>query len=110
MKNEIITFTAPKSSASEIFKTLRTNLQFMNVDDQMKSMLITSTKPGEGKSWVAANLAITFAQAGKKVILVDADMRRGRQHKVFDISNKKGLSTYYTLQKTLQALNWKIEA
>lgn len=97
MKNEIITFTSPKSSVSEIFKTLRTNLQFMNVDNQMKSMLITSTKPGEGKSWVAANLAITFAQAGKKVILVDADMRRGRQHKVFDLSNKKGLSNLLVL-------------
>lgn len=97
MKNEIITFTSPKSSVSEIFKTLRTNLQFMNVDDKMKSMLITSTKPGEGKSWVAANLAITFAQAGKKVILVDADMRRSRQHKIFDLSNKKGLSNLLVL-------------
>ena len=97
MKNEIITFTSPKSSVSEVFKTLRTNLQFMNVDDQLKSMLITSTKPGEGKSWVVANLAITFAQAGKKVILVDADMRRGRQHKIFDLSNKKGLSNLLVL-------------
>jgi len=97
MKNEIVTFTSPKSSVSEIFKTLRTNLQFMNVDDKLKSILITSTKPGEGKSWAAANLAITFAQAGKKVILVDADMRRGRQHKVFDLSNKNGLSNLLVL-------------
>lgn len=97
MKNEIITFTSPKSSVSEIFKTLRTNLQFMNVEDELKSILITSTKPGEGKSWVVANLAITFAQAGKKVILVDADMRRGRQHRIFDLSNKKGLSNLLVL-------------
>ncbi len=92
MKNEIITFTSPKSLVSETFKTLRTNIQFMNVNNELKSILITSIEPGEGKSWLAANLAITFAQAGKKVILVDADMRRGRQHELFGISNTKGLS------------------
>lgn len=97
MKNEIITFTSPKSSVSEVFRTLRTNIQFMNVNNKLKSVLVTSTVPGEGKSWVAANLAITFAQAGKKVVLVDADMRRGRQHKLFEVKNDKGLSNYLIL-------------
>lgn len=94
MKNELITFTSPKSSVSEAFRTLRTNIQFINVNNKAKSILVTSTVPGEGKSWVSANLAITFAQAGKKVILVDADMRKGRQHEVFELSNENGLSNY----------------
>lgn len=94
MKNELITFTSPKSSVSEVFRTLRTNIQFMNVNNKLKSMLVTSTVPGEGKSLVSANLAITFAQAGKRVVLVDADMRKGRQHEIFELSNDKGLSNY----------------
>ncbi len=94
MRNELITFTSPKSSVSEVFRTLRTNVQFINVSNKTKSILVTSTVPGEGKSWVSANLAIAFAQAGKKVILVDADMRKGRQHEVFELSNEKGLSNY----------------
>ena len=94
MKNEIVTFTSPKSSVSEVFKTLRTNIQFMNVAKQSKSILITSTVPEEGKSWISANLAITFAQTGKRVILVDADMRKGRQHEVFEVNNENGLSNY----------------
>lgn len=94
MRNELITFTSPKSSVSEVFRTLRTNMQFINISNKLKSILVTSTVPGEGKSWVAANLAITFAQAGKKVILVDADMRKSRQHEIFELSNENGLSNY----------------
>lgn len=97
MQNEIITFTSPKASASEIFRTLRTNVQFMTASDEHNSILFTSTQAGDGKSWIAANLAITFAQAGKKVILVDTDMRRGRQHNIFELSNNKGLSNYLIL-------------
>lgn len=94
MKNELITFVSPKTQISEVFRTLRTNIQFMNVDGKLKSLLVTSTVPGEGKSWVSANLAITFAQAGKRVLIVDADMRKGRQHELFEIKNTKGLSNY----------------
>jgi len=94
MKNELITFVSPKTHISEVFRTLRTNIQFMNVDEDLKSLLVTSTVPGEGKSWVTANLAITFAQAGKRVLLVDADMRKGRQHDIFELKNIKGLSNY----------------
>ena len=85
MQNEIITFTSPKASVSEIFRTLRTNVQFMTASSEHNSILFTSTQAGDGKSWIAANLAITFAQAGKKVILVDTDMRRGRQHNIFEL-------------------------
>ena len=94
MKNELITFVSPKTQISEVFRTLRTNIQFMNVDGKLKSLLVTSTVPGEGKSWISANLAITFAQAGKRVLIVDADMRKGRQHELFEIKNTKGLSNY----------------
>lgn len=94
MKKEVIAHRNPKSPISEIFRTLRTNIQFMNTNKKMKTLLVTSTFPGEGKSWVAANLAVTFAQAGKKVVLIDADMRKGRQYSIFGISPKPGLSNY----------------
>lgn len=94
MKKELITFRNPKSPISETFRTLRTNIQFMNVNKRMKTLLITSTLPGEGKSWVASNLAITFAQAGKQVILIDADMRKGRQYSIFGVAPRPGLANY----------------
>ena len=94
MRKEMITFRTPKSPVSEMFKTLRTNIQFMNTKGGLKSLLFTSTMPGEGKSWVSANLAVTFAQAGKKVILVDSDMRKGRQFAMFGVKPTPGLSNY----------------
>lgn len=94
MRKELITYQDPKSPISEIFKTLRTNIQFMNAKGSLKTILVTSSMSGEGKSWVSSNLAVAFAQAGKKVILVDADMRKGRQYSIFGISPKPGLSNY----------------
>lgn len=94
MKKEVIAHKNPKSPISEIFRTLRTNIQFMNTNKKMQTLLVTSTFPGEGKSWVASNLAVTFAQAGKKVVLIDADMRKGRQYVIFGTSPKPGLSNY----------------
>lgn len=94
MKKELITHQDPKSPISEIFRTLRTNIQFMNTKGKLKTLLVASTLPGEGKSWVSANLAVTFAQAGKKVVLIDADMRKGRQYTVFGASPVPGLSNY----------------
>ncbi len=105
MRNELITFVSPKTQISEVFRTLRTNIQFMNVDEKLKSLLITSTVPGEGKSWITANLAITFAQAGKRVLLVDADMRKGRQHKLFELNNDKGLSNYLIMTAKEEGIN-----
>lgn len=94
MNRELITYTNPKSPVSEMFKTLRTNIQFMNTNKQLKTLLVSSTLPGEGKSWTAANLAVTFAQAGKRVLVVDADMRKGRQFNIFGVSPTPGLSNY----------------
>jgi len=89
---ELIVEERPNALASESIRTLRTNLQFASVDKDIKTLLLTSTLPSEGKSFVSANLAISFAQTGKKVLLVDCDLRKGRQHRLFKINNKKGLS------------------
>ena len=94
MRKEVIVQQDPKSPISEIFRTLRTNIQFMNTKGKLKTVLVTSTLAGEGKSWVSSNLAVTFAQAGKKVVLLDADMRKGRQFSIFGVSPRPGLSNY----------------
>ena len=94
MKRELIVHQDPKSPISEVFRTLRTNIQFMNTKGKLKTILVTSTLPGEGKSWVSSNLAVTFAQAAKKVVLIDADMRKGRQYSIFEVSPRPGLSNY----------------
>ena len=91
-KKDLIIDKRPNSNTSEAIRTLRTNLQFSEVDSKLKTLLITSAVPGEGKSFISANLAISFAQSGKKVLLVDADMRKGRQHKIFRVSGRNGLS------------------
>lgn len=100
MRKELITFRNPKSPISEVFRTLRTNIQFMNINRNLKTLLVTSTLPGEGKSWVASNLAITFAQAGKQVVLIDADMRKGRQYSIFGVSPRPGLANYLAATKS----------
>ncbi len=94
MKKELVTYFTPKAPESEMFRILRTNIQFMNINKSLKTLVITSTIPGEGKSYVSANLAVTFAQAGKKVILVDADMRKGRQFNIFGVSPRPGISNF----------------
>ena len=94
MKNEIITFNDPKSPIAEVFKTLRTNMQFMSNKEETLTLLVTSTVPGEGKSWVTSNLAVAFAQTEKKVVIIDSDMRKGRLHNIFEIPIYPGLSNY----------------
>ena len=94
--NELIVERYPKSIISESIKTLRTNLQFSNVDKGFKTILITSANAGEGKSFIASNLAISFAQANKKTLLIDCDLRKGRLHKLFELPNVQGFSTMLT--------------
>ena len=94
MKKELVTHLVTKSPVSETFRTLRTNIQFMNSNIKLRTLLVTSTVPGEGKSWVTANLAVTFAQAGKRVVLIDADMRKGRLYTIFKVQPRPGLSNY----------------
>ena len=94
MKSELIVIDEPKSPEAEMFKNLRTNIQFMNADSEKKVMLVTSTVPGEGKSYITANLACAFAQINKKVLIVDTDMRKGRQYTLFNLRPRPGLSNY----------------
>jgi capsular exopolysaccharide synthesis family protein len=85
----------PRSPISEAFRSLRTNLEFTNVDQSLKKILVTSSGPGEGKSTIASNLAAIIAQGGKRVLLIDADMRRPRVHEIFKITNHVGLSNLF---------------
>lgn len=93
-KEELITYNDPKSPISEVFRTLRTNLQFMTSNKGLKTLLVTSSVPGEGKSWVSANLISAFAQEGKKVLIIDSDMRKGRIHSIFEVARNPGLSNF----------------
>ena len=91
--DELLVDKYPKSIVSESVKSLRTNLQFSNVDKGFKTILVTSANASEGKSFVSSNLAISFAQANKKVLLVDCDLRKGRLHKIFNLPNLNGFSS-----------------
>jgi len=90
----LVTEHYPRSSAAEAFRTLRTNLRFARPDRDITSRLVTSSRPGEGKSLVAANLAVALAQEGKKVVLIDGDLRRPSVHKFFGLSNRVGLTNF----------------
>ena len=88
-----ITISQPRSPVSEGFRSLRTNIQYTSIDDPIQSLVITSPSPDEGKSTVAANLAIVMSQGGIKTALVDADLRRPRVHQTMGILNRKGLTS-----------------
>ena len=92
MKDELVVYNKPKSNISEDIRTIRTNLMFTSSQEDAKVLLVTSSVPGEGKSFISSNLAAAFAQTGKSTLLIDSDLRLGRIHKIFDISNNKGLS------------------
>lgn len=89
----LITFHTPKSIHAEQFRTIRTNLDFVSLDKTLKSIVVTSSIPGEGKSTVSSNLAYVMAATEKKVLIIDADMRKPVLHKTFSLNNSKGLST-----------------
>ena len=91
--NSLIVHTDPKSPISESYRVLRTNIQFASVDKPIKTIAVTSSSPGEGKTTTISNLAITFAQSGSKVLLIDADLRKPRIHKVFHLPNNEGMTT-----------------
>ena len=95
-KTEIVVESKPKSNLSEDIRTIRTNLQFSSVDKENKTLLVCSSVPGEGKSFISTNLSATFAQTGLKVLLVDCDLRLGRIHEIFGLSNSEGLSNLLT--------------
>lgn len=92
MKSHQLITSDLSSRVAESYRVLRTNIQFSSLDKPIKTILITSTAPAEGKSTTAANLAIAFAQTGSKVLIIDGDLRRPSQHKVFKTSNPLGLT------------------
>ena len=94
MRKELITHRIPKSPISEIFRTLITKLQFINKKEGLKTLMVTSCNQAEGKSWVTSNLAVAFAQTGKRVLLIDCDLRKGRQFSIFGVQPTPGISNY----------------
>ncbi len=102
----LITQINPKSPISEQYRTIRTNMQFASVDKELKSLIVTSSGPGEGKSSTTANLAVVYAQQGKKVLLVDADLRKPTMHYTFRLDNLRGLSNILVGENTIdEAVN-----
>jgi capsular exopolysaccharide synthesis family protein len=93
-KSDLVVYENPKSTIAESFRVLRTNLQYMLTGPLGKVISIHSTNPGEGKSFSAINLATILAMNNKKVLLIGADLRKPRLHKIFKVSNESGLSTY----------------
>ena len=104
MQRNVIAMTEPKSLNSEQYRTIRTNIEFASVDRQMKSVMITSACPGEGKSTTAANLAVVFAQQGKKVLLIDADLRKPTVHTAFFLENTVGLTSVLLKKSSMEQL------
>lgn len=101
---KVITIKNPKSPISEAYRTLRTNIQFSSFDKEIKVLHITSAGPGEGKSTTVANLAVTFGQAGKNVLILDCDFRRPSQHKIFNLPNIRGLTNLLVEDLPLEEL------
>jgi capsular exopolysaccharide synthesis family protein len=91
---DLVTLTDPRSPSAEAFRTLRTNLMFSQAVREMRTLVVTSASPGEGKTVTASNLAVSFAQQGMRVLLIDCDLRRGRTHRMFNVPREPGVSDF----------------
>ncbi|MDJ0734623.1 MAG: polysaccharide biosynthesis tyrosine autokinase [Nostocaceae cyanobacterium] len=99
---------APRSAISEAYRMLRANLTFVSADKELKVILVTSSVPKEGKSTVSANLALVMAQIGRKVLLIDADLHRPVQHKIWELANNQGLSNIIVGQANIETTVTKV--
>jgi capsular exopolysaccharide synthesis family protein len=100
-ENNLVTALNPKSPISESYRTLRTNIQYAEVDQHIKVLMVASAKSGEGKTTTITNLAVTYAQEGKKVLLIDGDLRKPSLHHLFQLSNRIGLTSVLFNQQLL---------
>ena len=100
---DLVTLTQPHSAAAEAYRTVRTSLDFSSLDRSLRTLVVTSAAPNEGKSTTLANLGITLAQAGRRTVLVDADLRRPSLHTLFRLPNTVGLTTMLLDESTLAA-------
>lgn len=100
---DLIVKKHPKSPVSEAYRAVRTNIQFANIDKDTKTILVTSATPGEGKSTTLSNVAITLADAGNKVLIMDCDFRKPKVHKTFEISNAVGITDLLLSGEDFQA-------
>ena len=91
--NGLVAARSPRSQAAEAYRTLRTNIQFTSLDRDVRTLLVTSTGPDEGKSTVLANLGITIAESGRRVIVADCDLRRSGLHSLFGLDDHPGITT-----------------
>ncbi|MCM3174495.1 MULTISPECIES: CpsD/CapB family tyrosine-protein kinase [Paenibacillus] len=96
--NNLVTYFNSKSHISEGYRKLRTNIQFSSIDSHIKTIMVASAQAGEGKTTTISNLAVTYAQEGKKVLLIDADLRNPSLHQVFSVPNHIGLSSVLSNQ------------
>ncbi len=101
-QRSLITHRNPKSPIAEQYRTIRTNIQFSSIDKELKTLMITSSGPGEGKSTTVANLAVVLAQQEKRVLLIDTDLRKPTVHYTFKVSNIYGVTSILTRQTTLR--------
>jgi capsular exopolysaccharide synthesis family protein len=101
---ELVTFSSPTSNIAENFRSIRTTLLLSAADAKPRCFVVTSPLAQEGKTSTLSNLAVTFAQAGKRVLIIDADLRKPRLHKIFKIKNVNGLTSYLSAQTDLENL------
>lgn len=101
-RRQLITHNQPKSPIAEQYRNIRTNIEFAAVDKQIRSLMVTSANPSEGKTTTTGNMAVVFAQQGKKVLLVDADLRKPALHHMFQIDNIFGLTNVLTRSETFE--------